>query len=50
MAASADLYGSADVEADGPIPGSYSMLSFGLAVVSAVPSPMARRTLFGVDG
>jgi hypothetical protein len=27
-----DLYVSADVEADGPIPGPYSMLSFGLAV------------------
>ncbi|MEQ7122911.1 exonuclease [Actinopolymorpha sp. B11F2] len=27
-----DLYFSADVEADGPIPGPYSMLSFGLAV------------------
>jgi hypothetical protein len=28
----ADLYISADVEADGPIPGDYSMLSFGLTV------------------
>lgn len=28
----ADLYFSVDVEADGPIPGEYSMLSFGLAV------------------
>jgi hypothetical protein len=28
----ADLYFSADIEADGPIPGPYSMLSFGLAV------------------
>ncbi len=28
-----DLYISADVETDGPIPGPYSMLSFGLAVV-----------------
>ncbi|MET9341779.1 exonuclease [Nonomuraea sp. NPDC003804] len=27
-----DLYFSVDVEADGPIPGPYSMLSFGLAV------------------
>ena len=27
-----DLYISADIEADGPIPGPYSMLSFGLAV------------------
>lgn len=29
-----DLYISADIEADGPIPGRYSMLSFGLAVAS----------------
>lgn len=29
---SADLYISADIEADGPIPGPYSMLAFGLAV------------------
>lgn len=28
----ADLYISADIEADGPIPGPYSMLAFGLAV------------------
>lgn len=28
----ADVYVSADVEADGPIPGIYSMLSFGLAL------------------
>jgi hypothetical protein len=28
----ADLYVSIDVEADGPVPGPYSMLSFGLAV------------------
>jgi hypothetical protein len=28
----ADVYISADIEADGPIPGPYSMLSFGLAV------------------
>ena len=27
-----EVYMSADVEADGPIPGPYSMLSFGLAV------------------
>ena len=30
--ARADLYISGDVEADGPVPGPYSMLSFGLAV------------------
>src|SRR5579863_3362438 len=29
-----DVYFSADVEADGPIPGPYSMLSFGLAVAA----------------
>ena len=29
-----DLYISADVEADGPIPGRYSMLSFGLAIAA----------------
>lgn len=34
MASAADIYISADVEADGPIPGRYSMLSFGLAVAS----------------
>jgi hypothetical protein len=28
----ADLYFSVDIESDGPIPGSYSMLSFGLAI------------------
>jgi hypothetical protein len=30
----ADIYFSVDVEADGPIPGRYSMLSFGLAVAA----------------
>jgi DNA polymerase III epsilon subunit-like protein len=30
----ADIYISADIEADGPIPGPFSMLSFGLAVAS----------------
>ncbi|HEY4347798.1 MAG TPA: 3'-5' exoribonuclease [Gaiellaceae bacterium] len=30
----ADLYISADIEADGPIPGTFSMLSFGLAVAA----------------
>jgi len=29
-----DIYISADIEADGPIPGQYSMLSFGLAVAA----------------
>ena len=28
-----ELYIATDVEADGPIPGPYSMLSFGMAVV-----------------
>jgi hypothetical protein len=32
MSAAGDLYFSVDVEADGPIPGEYSMLSFGLAL------------------
>ena len=32
--ASGDVYISADVEADGPIPGPYSMLAFGLAVAA----------------
>jgi hypothetical protein len=31
-----DVYFSADVEADGPIPGRYSMLSFGLAVAGSL--------------
>jgi hypothetical protein len=30
----ADIYISVDIEADGPIPGPYSMLSFGLAVAA----------------
>jgi hypothetical protein len=34
VSTSADLYFSVDVEADGPIPGEYSMLSFGLAVAA----------------
>ena len=32
--ARADIYISADIESDGPIPGRYSMLSFGLAVAA----------------
>jgi hypothetical protein len=31
----ADIYISADIEADGPIPGAYSMLAFGLAVAAS---------------
>lgn len=34
MSERADLYFSADIEADGPIPGPYSMLSFGLTVAA----------------
>jgi hypothetical protein len=34
-AARSDLYISADVETDGPVPGPYSMLSFGLAVIGS---------------
>jgi len=35
VASRPDIYISADVEADGPIPGPYSMLSFGLAVAGS---------------
>ena len=31
-----ELYVATDVEADGPIPGEYSMLSFGMAVVGMI--------------
>lgn len=34
MSERADLYFSLDIEADGPIPGRYSMLAFGLAVAA----------------
>jgi DNA polymerase III epsilon subunit-like protein len=34
MSERADLYFSADIEADGPIPGPYSMLSFGFVVAA----------------
>jgi DNA polymerase III epsilon subunit-like protein len=34
MSTQADLYFSVDIEADGPIPGEYSMLSFGLVVAA----------------
>jgi hypothetical protein len=34
FAVTRDIYISADVEADGPIPGRYSMLAFGLAVAA----------------
>ncbi len=35
MASTTDVYFSADVETDGPIPGPYSMLSFGLVYAGA---------------
>ena len=38
-----DIYISADVEADGPIPGRYSMLSFGLAVAATFDGKRSRR-------
>jgi hypothetical protein len=33
MAGRSELYVAVDVEADGPIPGPYSMISLGMAVV-----------------
>jgi hypothetical protein len=47
-----DLYVSADVESDGPIPGEYSMLSFGLAVAGTFdgttfrPAPSGEATFY----
>ena len=47
-----DLYVSADIESDGPIPGEYSMLSFGLAVAGTfdgetfLPAPPRRATFY----
>jgi hypothetical protein len=47
-----DVYISLDIEADGPIPGPYSMLSFGLAVAGRfdgdvfVPANPTERTLY----
>ena len=38
-----DLYFSADVETDGPIPGPYSMLSFGIAVAGSFDGQTFRR-------
>lgn len=40
----ADLYISADVETDGPIPGPYSMLSFALVVVGSFDGRVLTRT------
>lgn len=42
-----DLYISADVESDGPIPGPYSMLSFGLAVVGSYDGQRLTRRQTG---
>lgn len=42
-----DLYISADVEADGPIPGRYSMLSFGLVVVGTYDGTTFERAEVG---
>jgi hypothetical protein len=44
-----DLYISADVETDGPIPGPYSMLSFGLAVVGSYDGRRLERRPPGSD-
>lgn len=47
-----DVYISADVEADGPIPGRYSMLAFGFAVAATydgevfAPHDPSRRTFY----
>jgi len=38
-----DLYISADVETDGPVPGPFSMLSFGLAVVGRYDGQLFER-------
>lgn len=44
MTARPDLYVSADVEADGPVPGLYSMLSFGLSVAGSFDGTTFERT------
>ncbi|PRY02706.1 exonuclease [Allonocardiopsis opalescens] len=47
-----DIYFSADIEADGPVPGPYSMLSLGLAVAGSfdglvfTPADPAERTFY----
>ena len=38
-----DLYISADVETDGPVPGPYSLLSFGMAVAATFDGDVVRR-------
>jgi hypothetical protein len=42
-----DLYISADVETDGPIPGRFSMLSFGFAVVGSYDGSSFKRAPLG---
>ena len=44
MTVRGDLYISADVEADGPVPGLYSMLSFGLAVAGGFDGKRFQRS------
>ena len=39
-----DVYISADVETDGPIPGRYSMLSFGMALAARFDGDRFERT------
>lgn len=52
LESSPDLYISGDVETDGPIPGSFSMLSFGLVVVGAfdgnefIRSPIGQESFY----
>jgi DNA polymerase III epsilon subunit-like protein len=38
-----EIYISADIETDGPVPGTYSMLSFGLAAVATYDGETVRR-------
>jgi hypothetical protein len=45
VAKSVDVYFSADVETDGPIPGPYSMLSFGLVVAGTYDGQRFERPL-----
>jgi hypothetical protein len=47
--ARADVYISADIEADGPIPGDYSMLSFGLAVAGRFDGRRLTPSDLGAD-
>lgn len=41
--ATSEIYISADIESDGPVPGTYSMLSFGLAAVATFDGEQVRR-------